>query len=1375
MSPIDKKSLTQEFPVDLSHGIDEKFFRVITPGGEVRVDKFKFQIDQPLPQTLNCRVKGYDGDKPVLMQNTAALVSEFYADANQRGQEFAFRVVRQPSPEHPYYRLEDEHGLLFKLHDRKSVLVNGQMVKCRFDRLDATGFSVRRSSTDTNLPMLYIKDIAKGSGVINWIPDTAIEDLLNETPELSQAAAEYHEGNPSWVLSAIRAVDSHMAQWFVESVRGLSVPKDRATLDRFNTMLHSYRQISLFLLEGSSFLRRLALSERKQLQMVLGEQIERVEIYHKALNAIINGDSKKFIQRLLYNLKQSGYLYRPSLQLAVMMTLFRVMPSLVNSSLRNIFDTLMEWSPETWTAEPFRSAFVEQLEFYINDAAAKVDAFQQPTSDADTQTIENVLTAIAIHHTLMRSTDRVDTRLNMARFYRILSVLRPAKAEVLLRKSFLTFMGVELPVDFNWSDIKEPTMMMTRATVDPPARASIPEDSERFYTSGKVLVEVGSYGIEIRRTDDPAAQSCLPNSMIKWPETKVFINPGFSLTPAKLRQIEKHREFWAAVEDKLLGEKAVETRTRDVKIAPDIDDEVTIVIERVMQTDAGYLFTCKIDHPYYEGSGILLAQNLMTYNMRNISAGTFRHSDGTPMRLPARVIEVDENGTLKFDVLEYVQAATRDMADSSEPARAVITKDNGSQYSAISERGYGLFLRHNPDMPDLRPGSVVMYVNTSYNPYYNTVLGTCIEGPLEGERVENNTCVRNMMLEIAEPIDDDNNADSAAVDDDDPMTADDMVMIIELLRYQACALRNNLLGAFDTLSLAYLLARIIKDAPLAQVIRAQIRAVELYHSFDKNRQIFSADIDAMLALAPDSPLIQRHARRLQIVAALGNSEANPMLWQLTSADPANEPYREMAQMALSYNLLYDVNRDDPAAAQIKENIAHALNDSAEHTELKYYGSESQYVEFKSSLVYPAAKGRRGISAANPDAQEHEILHIIAGMLNTTGGTLYIGVGDDHYERGLAEDLRYYEMAPADKTVVSRRNIRSIDNLANHLQQLIDSRFSIGKIAGEYAKTGIDDESAKGVITVKVLPCPHPVYLNGELYARHGSKTEPFTDPKEKEVFLADRESMYRNLTQASKPAANTAPLPAPAPAQPAAAAPAPAADEPKNQAPAAQPAPAAVPAAYIPTEPEAGKIATSMTRFNVLHDYEDPDHFVEPEFYLRFTGNNEYVVTRDEWTFSDAPDELVLAIRSDEIDGYLLLVYEGERAIKVPIREIMAKTLDTTHSFYPDRKIVFAAPCKDDDALYCVLLNAKHTVFERLTPVADIEQGSASSAPERILDSEVTRSALWTIVPEDKKILFAQALSTPMKRNQIGAMVKSFNNARVTVDDALALLLKKLK
>lgn len=1374
MNLKDLKNQTTDFAVIKDFGDNEDFFRLATPGGEVHLPKLDFQKDQPLPDTLRCRIKGYNGTKPIVVHDTARYVSDFYADGFQRGLDFEFQVQYQPDKEHSYYRLIDKNGLIFKLHDTSSVLATGQKVICRFDRLDAYGFSVRRSDTDTNLPMLRIKDLMKGAQLYNKIQARDLEALLHETPELQSAAADYDQGRAIWILAAIRAIDSNIAHWFVTYV--LTVPPERV-----DTMLRVYKSVCLYLLQGSSFLRNLGTSERHGLQELLSTQIERLETFTKALITITKGDSEKFIRRLLENLKESGFLFHPKIQLSVMMILFRVMPSLVNSSLRNIFDTLMDWNPQTWKEEPFRTAFVEQLEIFISDAISDIDAFEQPSTPAQTKTIENVLTAIAIQRQLANFTDKnVDLRMNMSAFYRFLSVLRPAKADTLLYKSFLTMMGVALPVDFTWSDIKETSMMMTRAAVDAPASAKVSPDATRYFATGPVMVEVGGDGITISRSDEGGVQNALPNGMIDWPETQIKINAGYSLTPAKLKQLDKHREFWNAIEEKLFFRETTAKSITTVKHTPDIDDKVTIKVERVTPTANGYLMSCVIDDPTYEGRGLLPSKEVVSYKMRDISIGTFRDSTGQPLKLPAVVVDIDNNDNLIFSLLPFVEEKVREMASIGDSALCVIASENKQySYSALSERGYGLFIDRDEDMPRLRNGSVIRYTITGYNPYSNAVQGVYEEGPLDGLFVENNRAVHCMMMAIAED-DPDAPVQEVQIDDDEAMTVQELGQIIELLRYKALTVRSNLLKMYDYLSLARLLALIKGDTFAAEELYAQLRVVELYQSFDKNRQIFHTDIEHVLTLAPESRIIDALCRRLQIVASLGNPSDNATLWEIVHDPDDAESYKELAQMVLSYNFLDELNHDDESAARIKDNIAKMLNVVTEQRDLKYYGSESQYVEFKSSLVYPAAKGKSGISAADPDRQEFEILHIIAGFMNTRGGTLYIGVGDDHYERGLAEDFTYYEKASGISS--HRRNIRSTDNLANYLQQLIDRSFTIqdipgNKIAGEYAKTGVDDESTKGVVMVKVDACPHVVYLNGQIFARHGAKTEPYTDPEEIQAFITDRESYYHNfIKSASRSATSAAPASAPAAKVPDSG------SKSKKTIPDADEAPAQAGLSAEPTTVAESQsfapahnftIGTSMTRHNVIHEYEDMDHFVTPEFYIRFVGDNQYVLTTDEWSIDDS-DSLVLAITADDIDHYLLLLFDDLSATKVPVREIMQKEPGATHSYYGDRRLIFAAPASDADALYGILTNAKASVFERMTPVSEIEQGTMTSTPTRLLESEVAQSGGWTVIPAAMRGLFSQALSTSMKRNQIGVLVKGLSG-ELTIDAAKALLIKKLK
>ncbi len=132
----DKSQDICKFEIDKSYGEDEPFFRLLTPHGEITLNKLPFQIGQPLPDTISCKIKGYNGDTPVVVHNMPVYVSEVYADGASRGEEFEFKVLSVPDNGTPYYRLIDDHGLILKLYEQKSALSKGQSVKCRFSVLD---------------------------------------------------------------------------------------------------------------------------------------------------------------------------------------------------------------------------------------------------------------------------------------------------------------------------------------------------------------------------------------------------------------------------------------------------------------------------------------------------------------------------------------------------------------------------------------------------------------------------------------------------------------------------------------------------------------------------------------------------------------------------------------------------------------------------------------------------------------------------------------------------------------------------------------------------------------------------------------------------------------------------------------------------------------------------------------------------------------------------------------------------------------------------------------------------------------------------------------------------------------------------------------
>lgn len=1351
MNNFEKSTQTVELPVCKDYGDDEDFFRLMSNGTELRLQKLLFQKGQPLPDTLICRLRSVKGMPPQVMHNMPLYVNEFYADGFSKGQEFEFKVINRPYDENGYYKLEDKNGLQIRLRETKSPFTIGQTVKCKFEYLDQKVYVLRRSNTDSLLAMYRIKDIARTLHLTQSVGDK-LNNRLRTMPQFEKAIEEHDNGYPSWVFTAMRAIKGSIAKWFAENV-------EKMPTDQIHSILAGCKATALHLIERSGFLRNIKGLERQSMQSEFTDFIELIDTYQDALRIIDHHGQQRFIDDLLNKLKESGYIYHPHTQFAIMMILFRVSPELVNKSLGNIFDALMGWDIDIWRTEPFRQAFVEQLEIFIADTREDVDNFLQPETADDNEKIEKALTAMAIQQALCTDKDTVDMRLNLSFFYRCLSLLRRAKADTLLDKAFLTLMGVKLPTDFKWIDIKEPTMMMTRAAVDPPAVARLSEDS-KYFSTDTLELEINNKGVCITRHDEGDVMPQVPNNMLAWPPLQVKVNLPHALSRTKIKSLDGHAEFWHDVENELFKPREVKSHyTSAKKLTPDIGDTVRIEIDRVQHPPMDYnkvdYFHCVIvDEHFTEGEGILTPGELVGYNLHGITTGVFRHDDGRPMRFDAKVVDIDSNDTIHFSLIDAVNDAINDMVMYGDTTKAVITKDNGRNYSAISEKGYGLYIKKDPDdNVGFRNGNVVLVTVDEFQG--NLIFGSYEDGPLN-DQITNATMLRNMLRNIT--VDQTDNSTTVMEFDEDMIPAEDIQELVQILRFKAVSLSDDIIAAYDYLSYAQLLARLINDEMLINEIKAHKQMLLLHQHYAKNKSIFTDDVRQAVELAPDSLLAQRMAKKLDIVACLGQSELNQKLWTLSNSS-SNEMEKSLAQFVLSFNLLYDMNRDDETAAAIKERIAKALNVSGEQRNLKYYGSENQYVEFKSSIVYPARKGKSGISAADPDKQEYEILHIIAGFLNTTGGTLYIGVNDDHYERGLEEDFKFYKLDNSEKNTPHRRNIKTLDNMANYLQNLIDKSFSLGVNAGEYAKTDIDDEALKGVICVKVSPCPRPVYFDGKIFVRHSAKTVPLTRQEDITNFLEDRKSLYEKQVNADNAALAETEQP-------------PVEDAKEEVTEAVAVVPAVQETYEIEVQPT--DVSTSKLRKNVLHEYIDPEHFTTPSFYVRFVDDNRYMITNDEWSL-DETDRIDLAVLADEADQYLLLIYDNEHVVKVPMRELLEKKKNIAHSHNGDNKLVFAVPAHSGDGIYSLHTNSKGTIYERFTPVEEIQSGSMGTSPERIMEADCDKTLLWELVPASRAGEFAGISSSSFKRSQPGALAKSLGNSKIQPKEAIANFYDKFK
>jgi type I restriction enzyme R subunit len=202
--------------------------------------------------------------------------------------------------------------------------------------------------------------------------------------------------------------------------------------------------------------------------------------------------------------------------------------------------------------------------------------------------------------------------------------------------------------------------------------------------------------------------------------------------------------------------------------------------------------------------------------------------------------------------------------------------------------------------------------------------------------------------------------------------------------------------------------------------------------------------------------------------------------------------------------LYKRITDDQAFGQALKNFLfdQYLRDHR-HAEELIKRKESKTLEFKSTLRWNLKEERQDDKAVT-----HAVLKTIAAFLNTEGGDLLIGVGDDGSIVGIERD-----------------RLESDDKFMRHLAQVV--RNGLGDRAGTCIDPSTQIVQGKSVCVVTCQRSPEPVYVkwkglesspDGDFYVRSGPGTVRLSPDSSKE-FIRTR---FAEITEAaSKPAAAT--------------------------------------------------------------------------------------------------------------------------------------------------------------------------------------------------------------------------------------------------------------
>lgn len=1276
---------TYKFKV-LKDRSSKKFFKILIDENlEYSLPKFKFQQNLPLPETIDCYIKSL---VPLsLGQDISVFINDYY----EVGKSFDFIIKDSKSDPVTVYELQDEHGFCFKLYNAPESLSIGTKIKCKIQKINGINVSLKYVGTlATKLPLDFL-DIEQWLSLLGYKRKyDLILRYLESFPQFDLALTKYDNDDPEWILEVLQAVSRHITDWLIDC------KDNRRLLAQTVRRMKLVKKLALFILEESDYLRNCNSEQRTLLQSRLSNYVEQFTQYGQAAEMILDKSYISYIDRMFHRLKEAGYLYKPSNQFTIMMTILKLRPELINSRMGELFDALHNWEVSNWQSEPFRSALVQQLQIFIEGNSKQINLLPAHDSSEDNKTIVRIILALAVQMILATDKDMVDLKINRAMLYRYISYLNADNINILLDKGIEALLGIDRPCEFVWSDTEHPTLLIMKSS-HPWTDANEPESLVKTYSTSKAEIRLRTNSLQIIATNANPDTTALPNNLIDWLNPTIAIDEDIKIhNTRKSKDLGAYDKMWDDIRWAIFGYEQ-SSGERIEKTKPYGGEEVKVIIDDVRFLDYGnerqrLQFHCTIQDDLYVGEGWMPCD---TYHMigwlsyrdkpgnYDGSLNFAQDDEGIPLLFDATVVR--KNDELEFSMKKQIEDFLLESLWPGNESPAIVTHFDrlNNAWLCLSNRGCTFKVSCDESTSDLCEGKLV---NVKYiEPDRSGSLVQFFIGELSEDQtnlpplLKKSDCLSNLMKAMGQSNTAALKENSAVVEVEEVMTREELLELIFMLQRRANS-ESEYTRAFNYLGLATILCRISEANSLLTELTTHMELLKLLQDFGKNQKINREWLESCEGKVKAYPALERIFTRLKIVADLDTNENGEWLWRVRN-NPRNETERRLASLVLSYNLL--PKELEQSRADILKEISTLLNINSTAPSSKYYGDESQTVEFKSSLIYSTHGG----SHPDPREQLKEIVRIICGFMNARGGILYIGVNDSGYENGLDDDLAFR---------LTHGHKASIDSMMVDLQNHLDRTMPAH--AKDHWEIMSDPESKKGVIMVKVAPVEMPVEFEGTIFVRSSSTTKPRLE-KERDEFIRNRSHNYRLLMKLWGVGQERE-------------------DENNNDYKEEQIKPNVPKIAPKPEPPETAtephvaiekKIETGRHRMNVLHSYEP--NFATPSLYAYFIEDSKIRVTPDDAYLDYEPDCLLaLAVKQRE-RGWLVFAYENSGISKFSLDILSEFASNETKLYYSGSQLKFVNIAGENDYLLTVLRASYGALFYRLDPLQSLPQMTDISEP----------------------------------------------------------------
>ncbi len=1299
---------------DIRHEGNNSFFIVRANDKEYAIRMFAFQKNDPetLQRTeLPCMVKDIHGDNIIFVQNFAQMFSDRYIAGNQ----YSFIVNQEafsPAREYRYYDIRDEDGVPFKLRcKRETILVPNQKIKCLVSRPNLNKMTLclvenRMASAAKNIsPTELFEQVGISAPLARFIMNS-----FNTNPGFQEARAFYTEANPLWVIKAVMAI-TDVDKW------------PHLNNDSKEQLLDCYKRICLYLLEDSDYLLQFGESECENYQEWIADRVSMVETYQQSLSYIKEGRCSEEIDNILAKIERSGYIYHPHRRMRLLISLFSMQPHLLEEKIDSILDLVAEGA-KYWKQPSFNNAFSGFLHYYIASNRERVNRIAVVYDEQSRQLLKRMVRSIA-YYLLMTQDEGNDTQLYHSILLQCLSFVQTknilsqqnvtnAMSAHLVERAFNTLlMSDEKRLELNWSkDYSNLELLAYQMSLPQPANTTF---LTRSYEAQNVRFTVSTEGIALSRSISTYKEkNVLPIGFPDWHNLQIFLDTPNKLSISKQeKNIRTWKNFWNNVELGLFEDRRVIVKKKPRKIAPEVGTETYV---RVLWKSEDYpnRYYCRIEDPLYEGEGWI-----DTYQ-RGGSLGMFHYDpmldidsfyvDGKPIIFKVRVNSVgspyDEMRTYTFDCLSYIDEMIREQVNYGEESdcKLFFSDEKANVWGGITSYGYGIFIPRTEENAHYQIGdSVRVRVTDPRRP--NSIQGEII-GTADEEvdvKAAAEGILKDYYKDTYEETDEELEEEALTVSED-LFEPEYMKEIINIIDHKAVLETDNI-KAYAYLSIAHILAKMIGDTPTMTYLEHRLHFLCILEDYGTNGRVNDEELENLGSKNSDMvekfPLLKQRLVEMRIVNCFGQPEKNEFLWNVCHQYDNDHILSKLSRLMLSYNMAEGFGLQEHQKTIITK-IKSLLNVNIELPKIYSFGEENQLTEFKTSIVYPPNNNMR----EDIKQQSFNIMKVICGMVNSYGGTLYLGVNDTGTAKGLEDDLEYFE-GNKDKFDLYVRNY---------------IRMSLGDQVNASIAIEHPDAGKHYIYAIKITPSKSPVILklDNKFYLREGTSTYPIEMQELADIMAERNFEQYetRATDMESIDVSNEGKLILP--------------EEKKETGLKIQ----------HKSFPE-DHIATSTKRKNVINNWEDG--YYEATCFIRIFDQREWCVL-DEVEWEDGL--LTLAIHEDEEDGYLVIVYEDGLVNKVPISRLLEKPRGKRYKMCSQKKPIFMSPAKKDAALLIAFDDDHGKQFFRLDDLANMADGIMQSTGQTVSDVEFHQVLLCEIV--DQEYIGSLQRMHNMKRTFLG-------------------------